>query len=344
MPGMPGAPRASGAAMTLKQNLACALVLASVAACGPRPSSATPASPELAPADSTATPAVADDPDRADEDDLAVEAARWSTASDEEATRLRALFPGATVRIAVLDARTGRVLAKSGPVESPHDTGSTLKSLTVAAALAEGASADTQVDCSAPVRVDGLEVSDFAVHGKITVKEALARSSNVAIVQLAVRLGWRPLYDRVSALVPLPDPAGLGESEAVALLFGGTSRLSTLELARGYATLAADGRDPASGSSWVSAEIADEVIAMLRHAVEGEHGTGRQAAVEGVPIAGKTGTARTGDRQTALFVGVVGSGEDARVVAVVVENVGESDFGSTVAAPAFARIVKGARA
>lgn len=267
------------------------------------------------------------------------EAASWADAAREEDERLRAQYPDATIRIAVLDVRSGNVLAQLGPVQTEHDTGSTMKSLTVAAALQEGATADTEVDCSAPVRVGGLQISDHAVHGKLTVKEALARSSNVAIAQLAAQRGWRKLYDRVASLVPLPDPDGLDEGAAVSLLFGGTSRLTTLDLARAYAVLAGHGRDPADHSQRIEAQAADAVVAMLEHAVTGEHATGREAAVPGVAVAGKTGTARVGERQTALFVGIAGPAGARRIVAVVVENVPPDAFGSTVAAPAFARIV-----
>lgn len=312
-----------------------ALPIAMVAtfACATRPVPARPADEGGAPPAPEATGSVRPTPERD-------EGARWAESTRTESERLVAQFPGATVRIAVVDAGSGRVLAREGPVQTEHDTGSTIKSLTVAAALQEGATADTEVDCSAPVQVAGLQISDHAVHGKITVKEALARSSNVAIAQLAARLGWQPLYERVGKLVPLPDPTGLGEADAVALLFGGTSRLTTLDLARAYAIMAAGGRDPVDGAQRIDAAAADEVVAMLEHAVNSEHGTGGEAAVPGVRVAGKTGTARVGDRQTAVFVGIVGPAGDRRVIAVVVENVAPGDFGSTVAAPAFARIVQ----
>jgi membrane peptidoglycan carboxypeptidase len=314
----PGPARwACGSSFAILAGLACAN--------RPAPPEAPAADPSV-PAQAVATP-------------LDDEAARWAEATAEEAERLSAQHPDATIRIAVLDAGTGHLLAQQGPVQTEHDTGSTMKSLTVAAALQEGATPDTEVDCSAPVRVGGLQISDHAVHGKLTVKEALARSSNVAIAQLAAQRGWRTLYDRVASLVPLPDPDGLDEGAAVSLLFGGTSRLTTLDLARAYAVLAARGRDPADHSQRIEPQTADAVVAMLEHAVTGEHATGREAAVPGVEVAGKTGTARVGERQTALFVGIVGPAGERRVVAVVVEGVAPDAFGSTVAAPAFARIV-----
>lgn len=356
---MPAVGGASAAAMNLKQILAnpttrgpargpsgvhapsiaiplVSIVIAAGLACANRAAAPAPSPGEPTTAPSEASSSVS----RPDAD----EAARWAESAHAEAERLRAQFPNATVRIAVLDAGTGRVLAQEGPVQAEHDTGSTIKSLTVAAALEEGATPQTEVDCSAPVRVAGKEISDYAVHGRITVREALARSSNVAIAQLTASLGWQPLYDRVAKLVPLPDPEGLSEADAVMLLFGGTSRLSTLDLARAYAIVAAGGRDPVDGAQRIDAAAADEVVAMLEHAVTGEHGTGREATVPGVEIAGKTGTARVGERQTALFVGIVGPAGDRRVVAVVVENVAADAFGSTVAAPAFARIVQRVRA
>lgn len=299
--------------------------------------SCTPAAPASAPA-APAVPApgsyAAADPGASSAEDTA-----WIDAVAAEAGSLRTAFPEATVRIAVLDATTGRVITREGPVDTAHAIGSTMKTLTVAAALDAGTTASTELDCSRPAMVAAHEVHDHAVHGMLTVKQVLARSSNVGTVRLAEQVGWRELYDRAARLAPLPDPATLQDGAGVHLLYGGTARMSTLELARAYAVLANGGRDPADGRTLVKPAAATEIIAMLRYAVQSEEGTGRAAAVADMEVAGKTGTAGSDEHQTALFVGMVGPAEARRVVAVAIEDVPWGQTGGTLAAPAFARIV-----
>jgi cell division protein FtsI (penicillin-binding protein 3) len=94
----------------------------------------------------------------------------------------------------------------------------------------------------------------------------------------------------------------------------------------------------------VSARTARQVLDMMESAT-GEGGTARRAAIEGLRISAKTGTAQAVDPATgkysetdfiASFLGIFPTDDPEVVVYVVIQNPrGESYFGSTIAAPVF---------
>jgi cell division protein FtsI (penicillin-binding protein 3) len=94
----------------------------------------------------------------------------------------------------------------------------------------------------------------------------------------------------------------------------------------------------------VSARTARRVLDMMESAT-GEGGTARRAAIEGLRISAKTGTAQVVDPATgkysesdfiASFLGIFPTDDPEVVVYVVIQNPrGESYFGSTIAAPVF---------
>jgi cell division protein FtsI/penicillin-binding protein 2 len=80
---------------------------------------------------------------------------------------------------------------------------------------------------------------------------------------------------------------------------------------------------------------------MLENAVSSAPGTGRNARVQGLRVAGKTGTADLGDGHTyASFVGTVLDRQPRRVVLVGLEAPQNDGNGATAAAPVFARIAR----
>jgi ABC-type dipeptide/oligopeptide/nickel transport system permease subunit len=96
-------------------------------------------------------------------------------------------------------------------------------------------------------------------------------------------------------------------------------------------------------SDWVqatSAETAAEVESMMTRVVL--EGTGTQAALSGLSVAGKTGTAETGDasRNSAWFIGFAPVDGTLVAVAVVIEDT--SSTGGAVAAPAAAAVMRAA--
>lgn len=249
----------------------------------------------------------------------------WQTAVDAEADALSRTFSDASVRIVVLDPQ-GEMLASHGDVETPTPTGSSIKPLTVFAALAEGLDPDLEIDASAPLEIGADTIVDARNNGVLSLPMALAKSSNIAVARAVQTVSWEAVYARVDAMVGLPDPTGMSLRDAVGQLDGFHSTVPLQALVRAYASMA---RQPHG----------EAVLDMLRLAVT-EDGTGSRAAVPGFDVLGKTGTSRQGDLQGAVFVGRASKGETTVWIGVAVHDVPDDAYGGTVAAPAFARIVQ----
>ncbi len=286
------------------------------AACAASPTTPAVSAAEAAAAESEPSPAAADP-------------ARWSAAIEAEAVALKAAHPGAEVRIVVLDAAESTLLAAYGEVTAPTPTGSTMKPLTVYAALVEGLDPRLQIDASAPLQIEGTTIEDARNNGVLTLSEALAKSSNIAVAKVVLSVGWERLYAAVGAMVPLPDGAGSTMLEAIGQLDGFTTQVPLQTLVAAYAAMDDDSDEGAA------------VLEMLRLAVTDE-GTGERAAVRGIGVLGKTGTAQGPAGQTAVFVGRARGERDEVWVGVNVRGVGKDAYGGSVAAPAFAHIIEAA--
>lgn len=98
----------------------------------------------------------------------------------------------------------------------------------------------------------------------------------------------------------------------------------------------------------VSARTAAQLTTMLEGVVS--YGTGAMARVPGYTVAGKTGTARKplaggggySDAYIASFIGFAPAKDPRVAVAVILDDPGTAIYGGTVAAPAFARIMRAA--
>ncbi|MEM1114542.1 MAG: penicillin-binding transpeptidase domain-containing protein [Pseudomonadota bacterium] len=296
-----------------------------------------------------------------------------------------------------VDARTGEVLAMANyPVYNPnsrrdmtsenqrnraitdaYEPGSTMKTLTMVAALESGRySVDTLID-TAPgwMSVAGKGIKDPLNYGEITVSRVIEKSSQVGITKIALDIGHEPIFDVFSRFgIGRPPATGFpGEAsgllpnrtrwyatEKLTLAYGYGISATPLQLARAYGVFANDGvmqplsllaleGDLLPGERVISAELAHEVLGVLE-AVTGEHGTAGKASVPGHAVGGKTGTVRklgpegySEDRHIALFAGVAPI-DDPRIVTVVVINDAEGeDFGGgAAAAPVFGRVTEGA--
>jgi cell division protein FtsI (penicillin-binding protein 3) len=299
--------------------------------------------------------------------------------------------------IVTLDARTGEILAMVNyPVFNPnsrkgfkpshmrnramtdvYEPGSTMKTLTLVAALESGRyTPDTVIDTSpGRIRVGRKVYPDPRDYGEITLTRVIQKSSQVGVTKVALDLGHEPIWEVFNRFgIGRPPGTGFpGESagmlpnrprwhatEKVSLAFGYGITASPLQLASAYAVFANGGvQRPVSllaleeelppGEPVVSPQVAGQVLEVL-HAVTGEHGTARKARVPGYLVGGKTGTVHKvgpqgyiDDQYVALFAGVAPS-NDPRLVTVVVINEpqGEAYGGGAAAAPVFSRVTAGA--
>jgi peptidoglycan glycosyltransferase len=88
----------------------------------------------------------------------------------------------------------------------------------------------------------------------------------------------------------------------------------------------------------MSPEVAQQLTQMMQAVVTG--GTGTAAAISGIPVAGKTGTAETGvaNRYDAWFISFAPADNPRIAVAVALEN--QSGFGGQVSAPIAKQIME----
>ncbi len=300
--------------------------------------------------------------------------------------------------VVTLDSRTGEVLALVNyPTYNPNgrgsikagsarnraltdvfEPGSTMKPLTLVAALESGLyTPDTVVDTSpGRVQVGSKVLLDPVNYGELSVARVVAKSSQVGIVKIALNLDEQAVWQAFSrfGLGENPGTGFPGESagvlpyrdhwrdiERATLAYGYGLAVTPLQLARAYSVLANDGRlvtpsllrldsaDAVEARQVIEPRIARQVLEVL-HGVTSEDGTARSARVEGYGVAGKTGTAHkianggyADDRYLAFFAGIAPV-RDPRLVTVVLidEPSGDRYYGGEVAAPVFSRITEGA--
>ncbi|TGD74069.1 penicillin-binding protein 2 [Mangrovimicrobium sediminis] len=295
-----------------------------------------------------------------------------------------------------LDAHTGEVLAivnypagnpnnrrdlqpgdmRNRAITDNYEPGSTMKSLTLVAALESGRySPETVIDTTPGyIRVGPKTYHDPRNYGPITVSRIIEKSSQVGVTKIAQDIGHEPIREVLRRFgIGQPMNTGFpGESngllpshkrwyatDKVALAFGYGITTTPLQLARAYSVFASDGvLRPVSllaqaaapaGERVISPRLAREVRGVLQ-SVTDDLGTGRRARVPGYPVGGKTGTVfqlgpngYKDDAYVALFAGVAPV-DAPRVVTVVVINgpQGEHHGGGAVAAPVFSAVTQGA--
>jgi 1A family penicillin-binding protein len=199
-------------------------------------------------------------------------------------------------------------------VDAMRQPGSAFKTFVYLAALKAGRTPDDTI-ADEPVEIGDWRPQNFdgKFHGEVTLQQAFARSLNAATVRLAQDVG---IENVINTARELGIDAELPNNPSISL---GTSEISLLDLTGAYASIAA-GRTPVQpwGIAGISenpeAEPAlfnrsldgaqpvqgrDGILQMLASVVS--EGTGRKAAVEGLPAAGKTGTSQ--ESRDGWFIG-----------------------------------------
>jgi cell division protein FtsI/penicillin-binding protein 2 len=226
-------------------------------------------------------------------------------------------------------------------------------------------------------RVAGRWLRDHATPGLYTLDEVVEQSANTGIIEVASRLEpellWRTFdafgfgrrtgigYPAESRGILAPVATWSGLSQA-SLALGQELTVTPLQLAVAYAAVANGGwllqprlvsratgdQDVVRGREQWRARVLDpQLCRRLCRMLEGvvDRGTGDLARVPGYRVAGKTGTAQRAVAGTfddshhiAWFAGFLPQPEASVVVVVAVEEPTTDFWGSTVAAPAFARV------
>jgi penicillin-binding protein A len=272
--------------------------------------------------------------------------------------------------VAVVRPRDGAVLALAGlAVSAPQPPGSTFKIITASGALAAGIATPSS---SYPVRtfsvLSGVKLrnaSNESCGGTLT--QAFIDSCNSVFAPLGAKLGATKLVRMAEAFgfnerprVPdakastIPQASQLKDSLAVGASAIGQDRdLATpLQMAVAGATIAENGRrarprivrsDRVLRRRVVSARVAAQVREMMLGVVRS--GTGTAAAIPGVQVAGKTGTAELRPNSTnpkdadAWFVAFAPAGNPQVAVGVMLVGAG---FGGKAAAPIARKVLQAA--
>jgi penicillin-binding protein 1A len=244
---------------------------------------------------------------------LAVRAINGARIGDAQAA-LVAMRPDGRV-VAMVGGRSYKASPFNRATQARRQPGSAFKLFVYLAALRAGWTPDSMID-DAPITIDGWTPAnnDRVYRGRMTLREAFARSSNAATVRLSESVG----RDNVlRAARELGISSALPDTPSVAL---GTAGVSLVELTAAYATFAG-GTYPVAATGLDRKEADQQGIAALfrrRGALDrrrdwapmldlmweaANRGTGRRAAL-GVPTFGKTGT--TQENRDALFIGFAG--------------------------------------
>ncbi len=275
------------------------------------------------------------------------------------------------------DVETLNELMRITAITDVYEPGSTFKILTCAAALDSGAvTVNDGFHCSGSIMVDGDRIRCWKnSHGSQTLVDALANSCNPAFVNIGLRMGTDAMYRYMrsfglgsatgidlagesagilinSRLVKNVDLARIGFGQSVAvtplqLIMAAGSVVNGGRLMKPYlvdAVLDREGKvvdktSPQVIANPISEATSETMRSLLLNVVD--NGGGKNAAIPGYLIGGKTGTAQVykngrvvSDVHIGSFIGFAPM--DAPQIAVLV-TVNEAqvpvDYGSVTAAP-----------
>ena len=268
---------------------------------------------------------------------------------EEEINTLVQHWNPAGASIIVLDPSNGEILALANrptfdpnhpvahadqttnlAVQAAYEPGSTLKAITVAAALEQGVIREHETLYCEKGRWQYTPrnvIHDAHPAEWLTIAEILAASSNICTTKIADRLGKATLHrfvekfhfgERPDIELPgatpglLAPPEKWSDIQAANISFGQGMSASPLQVTSAFAAIANEGlyhkptivravvdadgepvaRTRPPGERVVRASTARTVLRMLENVVHSKLGTGKNATVEGYRVAGKTSTAQ----------------------------------------------------
>lgn len=274
--------------------------------------------------------------------------------AEEEINQLVAEWAPVSASVVVLDPKTGEILAMASrptfdpnhpiakleqtvnhALQSDFEPGSTMKAITVAAALEQGAvRKDESFYCENGKwqYTEEHAISDTKRSEWLSVSEILAVSSNICTTKIYEKLDKENMYKWVRRFhfgerppIQLPGAtAGVlahwskwSDIQGANISFGQGMTASPLQVAAAFAVLANDGvynaprivkqvlgpggeplpLERPEPERVVRIATARTVLEMLENVVHSKKGTGKNAKVEGYRVAGKTSTAQKASKR-----------------------------------------------
>ncbi len=280
-------------------------------------------------------------------------------------------------------------LLKNQAVEKVFEPGSTFKMVTAAAALEDRIvnPTDSFFCENGTWQILGRTIHDHEKDGWLTFTDVIGHSSNIGTAKVALKLGQDRLYRFARAFgFGLPTACGLaGDSSGIlrnpsqwrpgslmTVAFGQEVGVTPIQMVNAFTVVANGGwlveprifkglvDEDGNYQEWkhtppirrVVSERAAQQLRMILKAVV-DTGTGKSAAVPGISVAGKTGTAQKIDPRTrqysdrhyiASFCGFAPADRPRLVIGVFLDEPQGDYYGGSQAAPVFSRIVRNAAA
>lgn len=265
-------------------------------------------------------------------------------------------------------------------VSDTYEPGSTFKIITASIALEENlVTLDEKFYCPGYIIVEDRRIRchKTAGHGPESFVEGIQNSCNPVFIDLGLRIGSDRYYDYFKKFglldktgIDLPGEAGtimhekdkIGQVELATIAFGQSFQITPVQLMTTVSSLINGGtrivphigmaesenngktvKFEYENKEGICSEKTSETMRMLLESVVSE-GSGKNAAVEGYEIGGKTATSQTFPRSDniyiASFLGFYPADDPQIMYLVKINNPKDAYYGGTIAAPVAAELFK----
>lgn len=263
---------------------------------------------------------------------------------------------------------------RNGCINDTYEPGSTFKIITSSACLEAGAVKLTDTfHCPGYKMVEDRKIRCHKVggHGSETFLEGVQNSCNPVFIEIGLRLGVERFYDSFEKFgllgmtgVDVPGEAGtimhqkknIGQVELATMSFGQSFQITPIQMATTVSSLVNGGTrvTPHFGVKVVNTDgtaektfqyptqkniISDQTSLTMREVLESvvAVGSGKNAAIEGYRIGGKTATSQTlprsANKYISSFIGFAPANDPKVVAMAVIYNPQGIYYGGTIAAP-----------
>lgn len=265
-------------------------------------------------------------------------------------------------------------------VSDTYEPGSTFKIITASIALEENlVTLDEKFYCPGYIVVEDRRIRchKTAGHGSESFVEGIQNSCNPVFIDLGLRIGSDRYYDYFKKFglldktgIDLPGEAGtimhekdkIGQVELATIAFGQSFQITPVQLMTTVSSLINGGtrivphigmaesenngktvKFEYENKEGICSEKTSQTMRMLLESVVSE-GSGKNAAVEGYEIGGKTATSQTFPRSDniyiASFLGFYPVDDPQIMYLVKINNPKDAYYGGTIAAPVAAELFK----